>query len=97
MKIAFLHLGDLHLNDSSGAHPAKIQAVANTLAPCKPIDGIVIIVSGDIAAHGNVNQYKTASTFFGRLVTSLKAEYSINEKIENSKKALFLVCTLTNV
>lgn len=80
MNIVFLHLSDLHLQDSKGAHPAKIQAVVNSLAVYMPFSGIVIILSGDVAAGGKTNQYKTAATFLGRLVSALRSKYSLSEK-----------------
>lgn len=80
MKIAFLQLSDLHLQDNQGAHPAKIQAIVDSFAAYAPFEGIVIVISGDIAATGEKNQYKIASTFLGRLVPELKRHYSISEK-----------------
>lgn len=80
MKIAFLQLSDFHLQDNAGAHPAKIQAIVDSLATYTPFEGIVIILSGDIAAAGEENQYKIASTFLSRLVPNLKNRYSISEK-----------------
>lgn len=80
MKIAFLQLSDLHLQDNQGAHPAKIQAIVDSFAAYAPFEGIVIVISGDIAATGEKNQYKIASTFLGRLVPELKRQYSISEK-----------------
>lgn len=52
MKIAFLQLSDLHLQDNQGAHPAKIQAIVDSFAAYAPFEGIVIVISGDIAATG---------------------------------------------
>lgn len=75
MKIVFLQLSDLHLQDTSGVHPAKIQAMVESLTHFMPFEGIVIIFSGDIAATGQINQYKIASTFLGRLITSIKSKY----------------------
>lgn len=80
MKIAFLHLSDLHLQDRHGVHPAKITAVVTSLAVHMPFQGIVIILSGDITASGDANQYKIAATLLGRLITALKSQYSISEK-----------------
>jgi len=80
MKIVFLQLSDLHLQDNQGVYPAKIQAIVDSLAVYAPFEGIVIIFSGDIAATGENNQYKIASTFLGRLVPTLKDRYSIGEK-----------------
>lgn len=41
MKIVFLQLSDLHLQNNKGTHPAKIQAVVNSLATYAPFEGIV--------------------------------------------------------
>ena len=80
MKIVFLQLSDLHLQDTSGVHPAKIQAMVESLTHFMPFEGIVIIFSGDIAATGQINQYKIASTFLGRLITSIKSKYLLWRK-----------------
>lgn len=80
MRISFLHLSDFHLNDSKGVHPAKIQAIVDSLGVYTPIEGIVIVLSGDIAATGHANQYKIAATFLKRLIPEIRRKYSISEK-----------------
>ena len=80
MRISFLHLSDFHLNDSKGVHPAKIQAIVDSLGVYTPIEGIVIVLSGDIAATGQTNQYKIAATFLKRLIPEIRRKYSISEK-----------------
>ena len=80
MRISFLHLSDFHLNDSKGIHPAKIQAIVDSLGVYAPFEGIVIVLSGDIAATGQTNQYIIAATLLKRLVPQLKIKYSLNQK-----------------
>ena len=80
MRISFLHLSDFHLNDNQGIHPSKIQAIVDSLGVYTPFEGIVIVFSGDIAATGQVNQYKIAATFLERLIPQIRRKYSINEK-----------------
>lgn len=80
MRISFLHLSDFHLNDSKGVYPAKIQAIVDSLGVYTPIEGIVIVLSGDIAATGQANQYKIAATFLKRLIPEIRRKYSISEK-----------------
>lgn len=80
MRISFLHLSDFHLDSNRGIHLTKIQAVVDSLGIYAPFDGIVIILSGDIAASGQTNQYKIAATFLNRLIPQLKAKYSLNQK-----------------
>lgn len=76
MKLIFIHLSDLHLQNSSGIHPAKISAIVDSLQSFIPFDGILIILSGDITASGDSNQYKLASKFLGQLKTSVMERYS---------------------
>lgn len=80
MRISFLHLSDFHLNDSKGVHPAKIQAIVDSLGVYTPIEGIVIVLSGDIAATGQANQYKIVATSLKRLIPEIRRKYSISEK-----------------
>lgn len=80
MRISFLHLSDFHLDSSRGIHPAKIQAVVDSLGVYAPFEGIVIIFSGDIVASGQANQYKIAATFLKRLIPQLETKYSLNKK-----------------
>lgn len=80
MRISFLHLSDFHLNDSKGVYPAKIQAIVDSLGVYTPIEGIVIVLFGDIAATGQANQYKIAATFLKRLIPEIRRKYSISEK-----------------
>lgn len=80
MKISFLHLSDFHLSDSKGVHPGRIQAIVESLGVYAPFEGIVIVLSGDIAATGQANQYKTAATFLNRLVPQIRKKFSISKK-----------------
>lgn len=80
MNIVFLHLSDLHLKDKTGAHPSRINALARSLSELSPFDGIVIILSGDIASKGNKNEYLNAASFIGRLTSEISKKYSVIEK-----------------
>ena len=52
----------------------------DSLGVYTPIEGIVIVLSGDIAATGQANQYKIAATFLKRLIPEIRRKYSISEK-----------------
>lgn len=77
MKILFLHLRDLHLD---GITSEKIQAATDSLSIFSAFEGVVIIISGDIAASGKQNQYESAATLIGRLTSNIKSKYSISDK-----------------
>jgi Icc-related predicted phosphoesterase len=80
MKIVFLHLSDLHLTDLSGANPNRIHAAVQSLLSLGQFDGIVFIVSGDLAAKGSSNEYKNAAIFLGRFTSAIKNTFSILEQ-----------------
>lgn len=80
MKIVFLHLSDLHLHEKSEASPTRIQGISRSLREFDSIDGLVVIISGDIASRGSINEYKIASSFLGQLFTAIKRDYQFNKK-----------------
>lgn len=80
MKIAFLHISDLHVKDKSSVTPLRVQALISTLNGIGHFDGIVIVISGDIAAKGGQNEYKMASGFLGSLISGIKSSFSLNKK-----------------
>ena len=80
MEIAFLHLSDLHLQNLNGANPNKIQGAVQSLSALGEFEGIVLIISGDLAATGSSNEYKNTSTFLGRFIDEIKKRYCINPK-----------------
>lgn len=80
MKIVFLHLSDLHLQNSDGANPTKIQAAVQALSTLGKFEGIILIISGDLAATGSANEYKNAALFLGRFTSEIMKRYLINKK-----------------
>ena len=87
MKFAILHLSDFHLKKENSswiidrAHQVA-NAVKLSLTDCKRI---YVVVSGDIANSGLVEEYEFAETFFSRLKSSLLSnitgEISIKEHL----------------
>jgi len=80
MKIIFLQLSDLHIQDKSATHPLKIQPLVNSLHKFSPFDAVVVVISGDIAATGQKGEYQLAAHFVGQLKTQLTSKYAINDK-----------------
>ena len=75
MKLALIHLSDIHIADKKCevlARAQKICATVNTLLP--DVGGVIIAVTGDIAYSGTSNQYALALEFFEQLRSYIQAE-----------------------
>lgn len=81
MKIAFVHLSDMHIQS---VHDFIIPKCDKLISACKTItndcDKVVIIVSGDIAGSGKPSEYDVAYTYLKRIEEGLKREnHSLGE------------------
>ena len=64
MKIAIIHLSDFHIQENCRICSAKLNALVSALSVLGNVDHYVIAFSGDLAASGKINEYRTARTFF---------------------------------
>lgn len=86
MKLAIVHLSDLHISSKDVIHKEKISALVDSLQLFHPFNGAIIAFSGDIAGKGNRNEYKLAKRFIGSLVSELQTKYKLRK--ENVKVLL---------
>lgn len=80
MRIVILHLSDLHIGSKASIRMENINALVKSLSVFKSFDGIIIAFSGDIAAKGQVNNYKLASTFIGSVVKLIQETYILKQE-----------------
>ena len=85
MKVAILHLSDLHLEKTNyrwllNKTEKIVSAVWNDFTEC---DKIIIIVSGDIAFAGLEEQYGYAKEFFKDLLSAFARRGMANRELEN--------------
>lgn len=73
MKISLLHLTDIHMKEDKNWLDNKISLIVNALRiELQNISKCFIIVSGDIANIGSIEEYNRAEVFFAKLKTSLE-------------------------
>ncbi len=75
MKIAVIHLSDIHIKTSTDwilERATGIAAAAKSAAPCP--DAYLLAVTGDVAFSGKPSQYDLAKKFFDKVKERLSAE-----------------------
>lgn len=85
MKVAILHLSDLHIDrDNYQWLTSKtghiVSAVWNSFSEC---DKIIIVVSGDVVFSGKEEQYGYAKVFFKSLLRAFAEKNLNNTELEN--------------
>lgn len=77
MKILFIHLSDAHLKDSVYIDERIIDAQVQALNAVGDFDKCCLVVSGDLAYSGQINEYKKCSFYLGRLWRKIKDKFSM--------------------
>lgn len=72
MKIAIIHLSDFHIQENCRICSAKLNALVSALSVLGNVDHYVIAFSGDLAASGKINEYRTARTIFPRIFSGIR-------------------------
>jgi len=80
MKILFLHMSDMHINNKSDINIFCIQKMVDSVQVTGKFDHVIIVASGDIANSGQAEQYKFCWYLFGTLINKLKKNYDIKSK-----------------
>ena len=77
MKVAILHLSDIHIRSKDDQILGRHQKIASTLFAILPEVGAVIcVVTGDIVFSGAEQEYAVAETFFKSLIEDIRGELS---------------------
>jgi hypothetical protein len=80
MKALILHLSDLHIHAEDNVVQAKIGAVAKAIQNEEvQLDGVAVVVSGDIAFSGKPDEYSVAAQYFRTLAEDLGKRLKTSE------------------
>lgn len=75
MKLAILHLSDIHLHGSNDPILIRAKDIAkSTFIHARASDACLILITGDIAFSGTDDQYKLAKLFLDEIREALKIE-----------------------
>lgn len=72
MKIALIHLSDIHIQNASCPILQRAEKICATVNPLLPdVQGVIVAVSGDIAYAGTAQEYELARIFFDQIMSYL--------------------------
>lgn len=91
MKIALLHLSDIHLNNRKCINNENIKRIAVTLYSERKVDRVLILISGDIAFSGSSYEYTAAKYLIGTLISEIKKIFQWK-----SKNKIVVICVPGN-
>lgn len=75
MKLAILHLSDIHLRSSSDPVLQRVKDIASSTFPtARSADACLILVTGDIAFSGSSDQYELAKSFLTEIRDAILTE-----------------------
>lgn len=89
MKLQVIHLSDMHFEKKEQIFSINIEKMIDALSITETADECVIVLSGDLAAHGYVQEYRCVSSFLGAVLKEIGSRKYKGKKIE-------VVCTPGN-
>lgn len=82
MKLAILHLSDIHIRDLANPALSRGRQIASTMSPLLPeVDAAVVVVTGDIAFSGVAEQYKLAEGWLLETTQAIQENFSGDLKL----------------
>lgn len=81
MKLLILHLSDIHFGNKDSYSKTHMSNIAKTVKKNKGINTVLIIISGDIAYSGKIEEYNTSYHFLSSLRNKLRESSDI-KKVE---------------
>lgn len=80
--LCILHITDFHIEDEFPVdYQTKLVHVVDAISANAKLSNLVIVVSGDIANTGSIEQYENANRVFSFLIDRIRSEAGISAKL----------------
>ena len=81
MKILFLHLSDIHIEDSKTFNDDKVIKLNKAINTFENVDEAFILVSGDISQSGTKEQFDIFKSIIGRIYKNITQKNNLQKRI----------------
>ncbi len=82
MKLQLIHLSDIHFENKTQPFEINIDKMLQAIKTTEQADECVIIMSGDLAAKGELKEYKYVGSLLGAILKFAREKYVIGKSIE---------------
>lgn len=82
MKLRLIHLSDMHFAKKTDPFEIQIEKMLQAMTAIGDADECILVVSGDLAASGQYNEYRYVSSFVGALSKTVREEKLNGKQIE---------------
>lgn len=82
MRLQLIHLSDMHFSKKSDPFEIQIDKMMQAMNTIGDADDCIVVVSGDLAASGSYNEYKSVSSFVGAISKAVREEKMNGRQIE---------------
>jgi len=77
MRVAIVHLSDIHLRSKSDVVMTRVEPIATAIAGSAiSVDMVIVAVTGDVAYSGAANEYEAAGALLGSLKEALTKRFT---------------------
>lgn len=81
MKILFLHLSDIHIENSKTFNDDKVTKLNKAVNTFEKVDEAFILVSGDISQSGTREQFDIFKSIIGRIYKNIAQNNNLQKRI----------------
>lgn len=80
MKIAIIHISDIHLGGGIQNSDSQIDRLVESLRPCGKVSGILVLLTGDLTYSGTSKQFMFLQIYLNSLKNKIQMEFKFDPK-----------------